>query len=122
MLETQAVRDGPVCTLIVSGALDWAHMGSFLYKAALAVDHQIERLILDLAAVTFVDCAGLGALAVAAGFAPASCPIVMRSLSPPVRRLAELLGLDPADVRALGSAKAPVPGGRDPAPARPIQP
>jgi anti-anti-sigma factor len=111
MLETQTVRDGAVCTLMVSGELDWAEMGNFLSEAALAIGDQTERLVLDLADVTFADCAGLGALAVAAGFAPPGCPVVIRSLSPPVRRLLELLGLDPTDVSAFGTVSVRVPGG-----------
>ena len=122
MLETQAVRDGPVCTLIVSGELDWSEMGSFLYVAAKAIDHQTERLVLDLAGVTFLDCAGLRALAIAAGFASAACSVVIQPLSPPVGRLVELLGLDLADVRMLGSAQIPVPGRRAPPSAKQIRP
>jgi hypothetical protein len=51
-------------------------------QAASAVDSRTERLVLDLAALTFLDCAGAAALAMAAGFAPAVCPVIIRSLNP----------------------------------------
>lgn len=93
-LTISTVRDGPVCTLILSGNLDLTETGGFLGQAALAVDNRTERLVLDLAGVTFLDCAGVRALATAAGFAPGGCPVIIRSLSPIVRRTLELLNLD----------------------------
>jgi anti-anti-sigma regulatory factor len=67
-LTIKTVRDGPVCTLILSCDLDLSETGGFLGQAALAVDNRTERLVLDLPAVTFVDCAGVRALAMAASF------------------------------------------------------
>jgi hypothetical protein len=37
------------------------------------LDDQIERLVLDLAGVTFLDCAGVRALGIATCFAPGGC-------------------------------------------------
>ncbi len=85
-LTISTIRDGPVCTLILSGNLDLTETGGFLEQAALAVDNRTERLVLDLAGVTFLDCAGVRALATAAGFSPGGCPVIIRSLSPVVRR------------------------------------
>src|ERR1700758_5815813 len=107
-LTIRAVRDGPVCTLILSGDLDLSETSGFLGQAAVAVDNRIERLVLDLAAVTFLDCAGVRALAMAASFAPSGCPVIIRSLSPVARRSLELLDL----------ARASIP----PAPPRPPTP
>src|SRR6266487_6807300 len=98
-LTVRAVRDGPVCALILSGDLDLSGTAGFLVQAALAVDNRIERLVLDLAGVTFLDCAGVRALAMAASFAPSGCPVIIRSLSPMARRILELLDLDAASIR-----------------------
>jgi hypothetical protein len=48
-LTVRAVRDGPVCALILSGDLDPSETSGFRGQAALAVDNRIERLVLDLA-------------------------------------------------------------------------
>ena len=70
-LTIKAVRNGPVCTLILSGDLDFPATGGFLEQAALAVDDRTERLVFDLAGVTFLDCAGIRALSIAARLAAA---------------------------------------------------
>jgi len=100
-LTVKAIRDGPVCTVILCGDLDLAETGGFLEQAALAVDDRTERLVFDLAGVTFLDCAGLRALSIAARLAPGGCPVIIRSLSPMARRIVELLGLDLANLREL---------------------
>src|SRR5256885_14661191 len=93
-LTIRAVRDGPVRTLILRGELDLCEGGGLLRRAAITVDGQTERLVLDMAGVTFLDCSGARALAVAASFAPAGCPVIIRSLNPEVRRVLDLLHLD----------------------------
>lgn len=98
-LTVKAVRDGPVCTLILGGSLDLVAADEFLQQAARVLDDRIERLVLDLAGVTFLDCAGVRALAMAASFAPSGCPVIIRSLSPAARRIFELLDLDAASIR-----------------------
>ena len=98
-LTVKAVRDGPACALILSGDLDLTGTGVFLGQAALAVDNRTERLVLDLAGVTFLDCAGVRALAMAASFAPSGSPVIIRSVSPTARRIFELLDLDVANSR-----------------------
>src|SRR6266567_8012892 len=93
-LTVKTARDGAVCTLILGGALDLVAADEFLQYAARVLDDQIERLVLDLAGVTFLDCAGVRALAIATCFAPVGCPVIIRSLSPMARRILELLNLD----------------------------
>ena len=100
-LTVTTVRDGAVCTLILCGDLDLDAAGEFLQRAARVLDDRIERLVLDLAGVTFLDCAGVRALAMAASFAPSGCPVIIRSLSPVARRIVELLALDLANLREL---------------------
>lgn len=93
-LTITTVRDGSVSTLILNGDLDLSGTSGFLVQAAQAIDNRTERLVLDLAGVTFLDCAGVRALAVAASFPPSGCPLIIRSLSPRARRIFELLDLD----------------------------
>jgi anti-anti-sigma factor len=93
-LSIKAVRDGPVSTVTVRGDLDICAASELLIQAASAVGGRTERLVPDLAGLTFLDCAGARALAMAASFAPAGCPVIIRSLSPRAARVLDLLGLD----------------------------
>ena len=93
-LTVKTVRDGAVCTLILGGALDLVAADEFLQQAARVLDDRVERLVLDLAGVTFLDCAGVRALAIATCFAPGGCPVIIRSLSGPARRIITVLGTD----------------------------
>ena len=113
-LAVKAVRDGAVCTLILAGELDLLTAGEFLQYAARVVDDRIERFVLDLAGVTFLDCAGIRALAIATCFAPGGCPVIIRSLSPPARRIIALLGTDDIEsLRRLTAGLHPQNGLRD---------
>lgn len=104
-VTVNAVRDGPVSTLVVCGDLDLAETGGFLEQAALAVDDRTERLVFDLAGVTFLDCAGIRALSIAACLASSGCTVIICSLSPMARRIVELVGLDPANLRELSRGR-----------------
>src|SRR5207302_878357 len=113
-LTVTTVRDGAVCTLILGGALDLLAAGEFLQHAARVLDDRIERLVLDLAGVTFLDCAGIRALAIATCFAPSGCPVIIRSLSPPARRIIALLGTEDIEsLRRLTAGLQPQNGLRD---------
>jgi anti-anti-sigma factor len=111
-LTVKTVRDGPVCVLILSGDLGLTEIDGFLGRAALTVDNRTERLVLDLAGVTFLDCAGVRALAMAASFAPSGCPVIIRSLSPMARRILELLDLDAESIRQASPAPRTTRGTR----------
>jgi anti-anti-sigma factor len=113
-LTVKAVRDGAVCTLIVGGALDSLAADGFLQQAARVLDDRVERLVLDLAGVTFLDCAGVRALAIATCFAPGGCPVIIRSLSSPARRIITALGTDDIEnLRRLSAGLEPQNGRRD---------
>ena len=106
-LTVRTVRDGAVCTLILGGALDLLAAGAFLQHAARVLDDRIERLVLDLAGVTFLDCAGVRALATATCLVPGGCPVIIGSLSAPARRLITVLGPDDIEnLRRLTAAPA----------------
>ena len=98
-LTIKAARDGPICVLTLSGDLDLLAVTDFLAHAARVVDGRAERLVLDLAGLTFLDCAGARALAVVTHFVPSGCPVIIRSLSPPARRILDLLNLHLGHVR-----------------------
>jgi anti-anti-sigma regulatory factor len=112
-LTIKTVRDGPVRTLVLCGDLDLLETDKFLEQAALAVDDLTERLGFDLAGVLFLDCAGVRALRIATRFAPDGCPVIIGPLSPVSRRLAELLGLDLANLQELSLGHGPRDGSQD---------
>jgi anti-anti-sigma factor len=100
-LTIEAVRDGPVCTLLLRGDLDLSAASGFVTQAALVIDDWTRRLVLDLAEVTFLDCTGVRTLRMATTFAPSGCPVIIRSLSPMARRILELLDPDLANLQEL---------------------
>src|SRR5690349_17959272 len=107
-LTVKTVRDGAVCTLVLRGSLDVLAAGEFLQQAARVLDDRIERLVLDLAGVTFLDCAGVRALAITTCSAPAGCPVIIRSLSRPARRIITVLGTgDIENLRSLSAGLHP---------------
>jgi anti-anti-sigma factor len=113
-LTVKTVRDRAVCTLILGGSLDLLAADEFLQHAARVLDDRIERLVLDLAGVTFLDCAGVRALAIATCFAPSGCPVIIRSLSRPARRIIMALGTDDIEnLRRLTAGPQPQDGLRD---------
>ena len=113
-LTVRTVRDGAVCTLILAGVLDLLAAAGFLQHAARVLDDRIERLVLDLGGVTFLDCAGIRALAIATCFAPDGCPVIIRSLSPPARRIITVLDTDDIEnLRRLAAGPKPQGGRRD---------
>ena len=106
-LAIRAVRDGPVSVLTLRGDLDLCAVSELLIQAAAAVDNRTERLVLDLAGLAFLDCAGARGLTKAVSFAPAGCPVIIRSLHPRARRVLDLLGLDLENPREPGSDHEP---------------
>ena len=93
-LTVRVQRDGLVCVLAVSGELDVLTAGRFAEAAAAAVETPAERLVLDLSGLRFTDCCGARALAATARAAAVGCPVIVRSVSPAVRRVLDLAGLN----------------------------
>lgn len=92
-LTVKTARDGRICVLTLVGDLDIIAAAEFLEHVARVVDDRTERLVLDLAGLMFLDCAGARALAQATYLAPSGCPVIICSLSPPARRVLDLMGL-----------------------------
>jgi anti-anti-sigma factor len=103
-LTIKPAHDGRICVLTLSGDLDFVAVTGFLMHAARVVDDRTERFVLDLAGLTFLDCAGVRALVIATDFAPSGCPVIIRSLSPGARRILDLLNLDLGHLKQEPSA------------------
>jgi anti-sigma B factor antagonist len=86
--------NGQICMLAASGDLDLTNATRFARCAFRALDEAPERLVFDLSGLSFVDCTGARSLVAVAQAAPEGCPVVVRSVSPPVARMLGLLGVD----------------------------
>jgi anti-anti-sigma factor len=93
-LTVQADRDGRVCVLSARGDLDLTSAAEFMQCATGALDWWPDRLVLELAGLTFVDCTGARTLAAVTRAVPPGCQVIVGSLSLPAGRILGLLGLD----------------------------
>lgn len=93
-LTVKTAHVGRICTLTLSGDLDLTTAAELVEHVAQVIDDRTERFVLDLAGLTFLDCAGARALAIATDTAPSGCPVIIRSISPLAARLIDLLNLD----------------------------
>lgn len=95
LLRTQLDRDGPSATLVVTGELDVASGPALEHEVARVLDGQGGDFRLDLSALTFMDSTGARSLVrVHRRLESIGRRLVVVSLTPPVRRVIELLGLD----------------------------
>jgi anti-anti-sigma regulatory factor len=69
-------------------------MADFAESAAVALKIPAERFVLDLSRLSFTDCCGARALATMTRAVPAGCPVIVRSVSPAVRRVMDLMGVN----------------------------
>jgi len=96
-LQIKAEHRGPVCVLAVSGDLDVGsadQFTEFIQGTVPMMRPRPRRVVIDLSGLRFIDCRGARALAAAARSAPGRCPVVVRSVRHPVRRVLDLLGVD----------------------------
>jgi anti-sigma B factor antagonist len=84
---------GNAATVIVDGELDVRTAPELRRALTEVLDKGPERLILDLADVTFIDCASARVLAAASRALPGSRKAVIRRSSRPVRRVLALTGI-----------------------------
>ena len=92
-LTVETARHGLVCVLAVTGELDLFTVAILAESAAAALRTPAERFVLDLSRLDFIDGCGARALATLTQTVPADCPVILRSASPAVRRVIDLLGL-----------------------------
>lgn len=87
--------DGPVATVVLAGELD-PHSADSLAEALheLGVDDAVDRVVVDLAGVGFIDSSGLRVLLSAdEALGAAGSKLVLRAPSDAVRRLLEITDL-----------------------------
>jgi anti-anti-sigma factor len=89
--------EGRRAILTVAGELDWATASVLTERLDEVVAGKPEQVTLDLANLTFMDCSGVSPIVRARRVLPASCPIVLRSPIPSVRRFLAAGGIDRID-------------------------
>ena len=111
-LTITASFDGGVCVLTARGELDGPAVPGLLRQAAPEVSRpQVERLVLDLGGLSFLDVTGARALAAVTWSAPPGCPVIVRAVSPPARRVLGLVGLNlERPACPAGPQERPAPG------------
>jgi anti-anti-sigma factor len=93
-LKVETARHGLVCVLTAAGELDLFTVADFAGSAAAALRTPAERFVLDLSRLSFIDCCGVRALAAMTRTVPAGCPVIVQSVSPAVRRVLDLMGVN----------------------------
>jgi anti-sigma B factor antagonist len=90
----QAVTEGPTTTLRVAGEVDLATADELSQAAVTALRGGAEALVIDLAAVTFLDSTGLAVLVGVTNQASASgVALTIRDAVPRVRNVIRITGL-----------------------------
>ncbi len=81
-------------TVAIGGELDYATAPILADRLTETLASQPTGLILDLASLTFIDCAGISPIAVARQRLPAEAPLILRDPSPAARKLFRLTRID----------------------------
>jgi anti-sigma B factor antagonist len=91
-----AVPNGDTCTLIVAGDVDLERAPEIIELGTVSLDEaRSHTLLIDLAAVTFMDSTGLGALiTLRNGAEQRGKRVVLESIPPRVQRLLDLTNLN----------------------------
>jgi anti-sigma B factor antagonist len=94
LLDIQVHWASQDVTVILSGELDLASAPALTARLAELVAKHPQRLVLDLAQVVFMDCAGLTPVATARRALPADRPLILRSPARAVRQLLKITQMD----------------------------
>jgi anti-sigma B factor antagonist len=86
--------DGGVAIVTVVGEIDMTSVGALSGVLGDLVRKDPERMIVDLAAVSFLDSSAIHAFVQTRHELPGACSVVLRSPQPQARRMFELTGLD----------------------------
>ena len=86
--------DADVAIATVCGEIDISTVSTFSEQVGRLAGKNPQRLIIDLAGVSFVDSAGLGGFVRIRKALPPECPVVIRSPQRRVRQLFKITGLD----------------------------
>jgi len=93
-LKVETAHDGLVCIVAVSGELDLLTVANLAGSTAAVLRTPAQRFVLDLSRLSFIDGCGARALAVMTRAVPAGCPVIVRSVSPAVHRVLDLMGVN----------------------------
>jgi anti-anti-sigma factor len=99
-LERAAARticerwDAGVAIAIVRGEIDIDTVSALSEHLGQLARKNPQRLVIDLAGVTFIDSSGLGGFVRIRKALPPGCPVVIRSPQRRVRQLFKITGLD----------------------------
>ena len=80
LVRVRIEHHGVVLVLVISGDLDTITAAKFAEHASGAADGQVERLVLDLAGLRFIDCCGARALAAVTRTVGDDCPVIVRAV------------------------------------------
>jgi anti-sigma B factor antagonist len=91
-LGIRAAVTAGTATLVISGELDVTTTPLLSRQLAQILEGRPQRLVFDMSGVDFIDCAATRVIATTGRFLPEGRRPVIRSPSPPVRRVLELTG------------------------------
>jgi anti-sigma B factor antagonist len=91
-LTVTVKREGRICVVSVSGELDIATAPALAGQAAV-LPGGIERLIVDLSGLEFIDCRGVQVLIGVTRAVPPGCPVLVRGVTGRVRRVLDILAV-----------------------------
>ena len=80
-------------TVVIEGEIDLTTVDWLAESLGAVVAKRPSRLVLDLAELAFVDCAGARAISLALRALPAECPVIMLAVRPVVRTVFSFTGL-----------------------------
>jgi anti-sigma B factor antagonist len=78
----------------VHGDVDMATAPALRARVTEALSERPQVLLFDLAAMTFMDCSGVGVIAYARNRLSGDCQVILRCPTPLVRQVLELTGMD----------------------------
>ncbi len=86
--------DAGVATATVRGEIDISTVSTLSEHLGHLARKNPQRLVIDLAGVSFIDSSGLGGFVRIRKALPSDCPVVIRSPQRRVRQLFKITGLD----------------------------
>jgi anti-anti-sigma factor len=93
-LTIDARWDASVAIATVRGEIDITTVGALSERLGHLAAEKPQRLVIDLAGVSFIDSSGLGGFVRIRKALPPGCPVVIRSPQRRIRQLFKIIGLD----------------------------
>jgi anti-anti-sigma factor len=86
-LQVDVSWDGVIATVIIRGELDITTAAGLKTRLLAVADGHLDRIVLDLGGLVFVDVAGVRALDEAYHLLEVKCPVVLRRPRPSARKV-----------------------------------